>query len=57
LLSFFCFATQSQSAFAHHVLVSQLTQVGVTPDSLNRDIDMVFNDSESNGAYYPIASG
>lgn len=36
-----------QSALARHVLTSQLTQVGVTPDVLTSNIDFVYNDGEA----------
>lgn len=36
-----------ESALARHVLATQLTQVGMTPDSLTSNIDFVYNDGES----------
>jgi hypothetical protein len=36
-----------ESALARHILTSQLTQVGMTPDIMTSNIDFVYNDGES----------
>lgn len=35
-----------ESALARHVLTSQLTQVGMTPDALTSNIEFVYNDGK-----------
>jgi hypothetical protein len=35
-----------ESALARHILTSQLTQVGITPDTLTSDIEFVYNDGK-----------
>ena len=35
-----------ESALARHILTSQLTQVGMTPDVMTSNIDFVYNDGE-----------
>lgn len=38
-----------ESALGRHVLATQLTQVGMTPDTLTSDIEFVYNDGEWEG--------
>jgi hypothetical protein len=35
-----------ESALARHILTSQLTQVGMTPDVMTSNIEFVYNDGE-----------